>query len=113
VQTLPLWFPIVMGFRQREIAKWAALPCLVFWLAIVIFIWLFLLGWARIVSGHFSPVEIAMTLIIGVACLAGLGLGLRWRTAVRPLAACGVSLLFAALQLLAFRLSLIPFIATQ
>ena len=113
VQTLPLWFPIVMGFRQREIAKWAALPCLVFWLAIVIFIWLFLLGWARIVSGHFSPVEIAMTLIIGVACLAGLGLGLHWRTAVRPLAACGVSLLFAALQLLAFRLSLIPFIATQ
>ena len=48
VQTLPLWFPIVLGFRQREITKWMALPLLVFWLAIVLSIWLFLLGWARI-----------------------------------------------------------------
>jgi hypothetical protein len=113
VQTLPLWFPIVMGFRQREVAKWSALPCLIFWLVIMIFIWLFLLGWARIVSGHFSPVEIAMTLVIGVACLSGLGMSFRWRTAVRPLAALGVVVLFAVLQLLAFRLSLIPYIATR
>jgi hypothetical protein len=113
VQTLPLWFPIVMGFRQREIAKWAALPCLIFWLAIMTLIWLFLLGWARIVSGRFSPIEIAMTLIIGMACLLGLSLILRWRTTVRPSAAWGVSVLFATLQLLAFRLSLIPFIARQ
>ncbi len=47
VQTLPLWFPIVMGFRGKEIAKWSALPCLVFWLGIIVLIWLFLLGWAR------------------------------------------------------------------
>jgi hypothetical protein len=113
VQTLPLWFPIVMGFRQRDIAKWSALPCLIFWLAIVICIWLFLLGWARIVTGHFSPVEIAMTLIIGVACITGLGVSFRWRTAGRPLRAVGVLILFTALQLLAFRLSLIPYIATR
>jgi hypothetical protein len=36
VQTLPLWFPIVWGFRQRELAKWSALPCFVLWLAIMI-----------------------------------------------------------------------------
>jgi hypothetical protein len=113
VQTLPLWFPIVMGFRQREVAKWSALPCLIFWLVIMMFIWLFLLGWARIVSGHFSPVEIAMTLVIGVACLSGLGMSLRWRTAVRSSAALCVVVLFASLQLLAFRLSLIPYIATR
>ena len=113
VQTLPLWFPIVMGFRQREIAKWSALPCLIFWLAIVIFIWLFLLGWARIVTGHFSPVEIAMTLVIGISCVTGLAVCFRWRTAVRPLTAVGVTILFGALQLLAFRLSLIPYIATR
>src|SRR5258707_1667842 len=68
VQTLPLWVPIVLGFRQRELAKWSALPCLIFWLVIMILIWLFLLGWARIVTGHYSPIEIAMTLVIGVAC---------------------------------------------
>jgi len=113
VQTLPLWFPIVLGFRQRELAKWSALPCLMFWLAVMIFIWLFLLGWARIVTGHFSPAEIAMTLVIGIACLSGIGIMLRWHTAVRPFAALGVVVLFGLLQLLAFRISLLPYIATR
>jgi hypothetical protein len=113
IQSLPLWFPIVAGFRQRELAKWSALACLIFWLAVMISIWLFLLGWARIVTGHFSFVEIAMTVIIGVACLSGIGVALRWRTAVRPLTGLGIAILFGALQLLAFRLSLIRYIATR
>jgi hypothetical protein len=113
VQTLPLWFSIVLGFRQREIAKWSALPCLIFWLAIMILIWLFLLGWAHIVSGHFSPLEIAMTLVIGAACVTGIVLGLRWRTAMSPSAALGWAVLFGVLQLLAFRISLIPYIASR
>ena len=113
VQTLPLWFPIVLGFRQRDVAKWMALPCLIFWLAIMVFIWLFLLGWARIVSGHFSPVEIAMTLIIGAACLTGLGVTLRWRTKVPRATAVAMVMLFAAFQLAAFRISLIPYIARR
>jgi len=113
VQTLPLWFPIGLGFRERELAKWAALPCFIFWLVCMVFIWLFLLGWARILTGHFSPTEIAMTLVIGVACVVGLALNLPWRTAVRPWAAFGVAILFGLLQLLAFRISLIPYIATR
>ena len=84
-----------------------------FWLAIMILIWLFLLGWARMVTGHFSPIEIAMTLVIGIACVAGIGLILRWRTAVRPLVAAGVFLLFGLLQFLAFRISLLPGIADR
>ncbi|HWF47663.1 MAG TPA: hypothetical protein VG168_11705 [Bryobacteraceae bacterium] len=113
VQTLPLWFPIVLGFRERQFAKWSALPCFLFWLIIVIFIWLFLLGWARVVKGHFSPAEIAMTVVIGFACCCGLIVSFRWRTEVRPLAALGITVLFAMLQLAAFRLSLIPYIATR
>src|SRR5207247_8785624 len=65
VQTLPLWFPIIVGFQRKELAKWAALPCLIFWLTIMCFIWLFLLGWARIVTGRFFSTEIAMTLVVG------------------------------------------------
>jgi hypothetical protein len=113
VQTLPLWFPIVMGFRGRELAKWAALPCLVFWFAIAVLIWLFLLGWAHVVNGHFSPVEIAMTMVIGAACLTGGAASLGWKTRVRAWTAISTAILFAALQLLAFRISLIPFIAHQ
>jgi hypothetical protein len=113
VQTLPLWFPIVLGFRQRDITKWMALPLLIFWLAIAVVIWLFLLGWARIVSGHFFPTEIAMTVVIGVACLTGLTVSFRWKTRSSPLAAAGVFGLFALLQVLAFRISLIPYIARR
>lgn len=113
VQTLPLWFPIVAGFAQRGSAKWAALPCFAFWLPVMILIWLFLLGRSHIIEGHFSPTEVAMTVVIGVACIVGIGIALRWRAGVRPIAAAAVVTIFGILQLLAFRLSLIPFIATR
>jgi hypothetical protein len=113
VQTLPLWVAIVAGFRERDMAKWAALPCFVFWLTIMIFIWLFLLGLARIVRGHFFPTEVAMTLVIGAASLVGIAACLRWRTTVRPLRGAGVFLVFAVLQYVAFRVSLIPYIASR
>jgi hypothetical protein len=113
VQTLPLWFPIVAGFQRRESAKWAALPCLMFWLTVMILIWLFLLGWARIISGHFSPTEVAMTLVVGAGAIVGLLAGARWRTTVQPLMAFGIFFLFGALQFLAFRISLIPYIARR
>lgn len=113
VQTLPLWFPIVLGFRRRGVAKWSALPCFIFWLVLMVFIWLFLLGWARIVTGHFSAIEIGMTLIIGVACLIGLVSSFRWRTSLGWLGASTIAVVFAILQLAAFRISLIPYIATR
>jgi hypothetical protein len=113
VQTLPLWFPIVGGFQKKEWAKWAALPCMIFWLTIMIFIWLFLLGWARVVSGTFNPIEIAMTLVVGAASVAGIVVGLRWRTATRAMPAVGVFLLFATLQVAAMAISLTPYIARR
>ena len=113
VQTLPLWIPIVAGFRDKPIAKWAALPCFVFWLVLMVAIWLFLLGWARFVTGRFFPSEVAMTLVIGAASIAGIAASLRWRTPVPPLAASAVVVPSLALQFLAFRLSLIPYIARR
>jgi hypothetical protein len=113
VQTLPLWFPIVLGFRQRELAKWSALPCLFLWLFVVVSIWLFLLGWAHILTGHFTPIEIAMTVLIGIACVFGISQSFRWKTSVRPALALGILILFVALQLLAFKVSLDPYIATR
>lgn len=113
VQTLPLWVPIVAGLQRKPLAKWAALPCFVFWLAIMIAIWLFLLGWAQIVRGHFFPTEIAMTLVIGISGAAGIVACLRWRTPLRPLTASGAFIAFAILQYLAFRVSLLPSIAQR
>ncbi|SRR5258706_754939 len=113
VQTLPLWFAIVAGFRNRDIAKWAALPCFVFWLGIMILIWLYLLGIARIVSGHFFPTEIVMTIVVGTACVVGLLTSARWKTTTSSATAGGLVVLIAILQVLAFRISLIPYIASR
>lgn len=111
VQTLPLWFPVVLGFRKSELAKWSALPCFVFWLAIMSLIWLYLLGWANVISGTFTPVETAMTLVVGIASLCGIYLAFRWRTSVGLLAAGVVVVVFAVFQLCALKLSLLPAIA--
>jgi hypothetical protein len=111
VQSLPLWFPIVWGLRQREIAKYAALPCFAIWLALMILIWLFLLGWAKLVSGHFTPVEVILTLVIGTAGIAGLLIGFRWRTSLSWSKALSIAAIFALLQVAALRISFLPSIA--
>ncbi|HUO29137.1 MAG TPA: hypothetical protein VMU80_07970, partial [Bryobacteraceae bacterium] len=111
VQTLPLWVPIVLGFRQQPTAKWAAIPCFIIWLALMTFIWLFLLGWARIISGHFSPTEIIMTVVVGTASITGLGVSFRWATALTWGKGLAVAALLFVLQLAALRISFTPYIA--
>jgi hypothetical protein len=111
VQTSPIWTVIVLGARHSSFTKWAALPCYVFWLLVMAAIWLFLLGWARIVSGTFSPTEIAMTVIVGLASTIGIVRAIGVKSGVRAWPATATTLLLALLQIAAFRLSLLPQIA--
>jgi len=53
----------------------------------------------------------AAHLLLRVGSLLGLVASARWRTATRPITAAAVVVAFAALQLLAFRLSLISYVA--
>ena len=66
-----------------------------------------------IVTGHYSPTEILMTLVIGAACLFGIVVSFRWRTTLRPLAVVATTVLSAILQIVSFRVSLLPNIANQ
>lgn len=111
VQTLPLWVPIVLGFRGSKFAKWSALPCLIIWLASMILIWLFGVAWVYVALGRFSPIDIAMTVIVAAASAGGFFAALHWRTAARPFSAGAVALLFGALQFLAIWASLSPMAA--
>jgi len=113
VQTLPLWFPIVLGLRQREVAKWTSLPCFMIWLLLMTLIWLYLLGWARVISGHFTSVEVVLTVIIGGASFAGLLIDSRWRTNLTWSRALSTAAFFAVFQLAALRISFLPSIATD
>ena len=63
---------LVAVARRAKWGKYAALPILIFWFIIMLFIWLYLLGIARIVSGRFTPVEIVSTVMVGLCCLGGL-----------------------------------------
>jgi hypothetical protein len=113
VQTLPLWAPIVLGFRGHKMAKWSGLACLTVWLLLMLMIWSFLAGWTHLLSGHFSPVEIVLTIVVGTACVCGIAMSIRWRTAMGRPAAFGAVVLFVGLQLLAVRLSFLPYIANR
>jgi alpha-D-ribose 1-methylphosphonate 5-triphosphate synthase subunit PhnG len=79
----------------------------------VVLIWLFLLGWAPVVTGHFSPVEITMTGIISLASIVGLVVRFCWLAGTGRLRASATAALFALLQLAAFRISLLPYIASR
>jgi hypothetical protein len=111
VQTAPLWIAIVLGGRRSSSSKWTALPCFLFWLLVMTAIWLFLVGWARIITGTFSPTEIAMTLIVGLASLVGMVKALSMKTDAAAWQAALIFVTVAVLQIAALRISLLPAIA--
>jgi len=111
VQTLPLWTGVVLGFRRSQAAGWAALPLFLFWLVLMAVIWSYLLGIAHLVSGHFSPVEIAMTIIVGAASIVGIGSFARSRSSLSPLRVAFLFVGLATIQWLCFRISFLPAIA--
>jgi hypothetical protein len=65
VQTSPLWICVVLGFRHSRATYWVGLPLFLFWLILMGVIWTYLLGISHLVTGHFSPIEIVMTLVVG------------------------------------------------
>src|SRR6267142_4091452 len=86
VQTSPLWIAIVLSIRRSALAKWAALPCLAIWLFLMTAVLLYVLGGAQIlfIGGTFSPMEIAMTVLVAIASLAGIIVSPRIRSGARP-----------------------------
>ena len=105
VQTLPLWIAVVLGFRRSRATGWAALPLFLFWLTLMVIIWLYLLGIASLISGHFSPIEIAMTITVGAASIIGIGLFARFKSRLSTARALITFAAIAGLQCACFVLS--------
>jgi hypothetical protein len=111
VQTAPLWICVVLGFRHSRATYWVGLPLFLFWLILMALIWAYLLGITRALSGHFSLIEIVMTLVVGASSIIGMGSLIRSKLSF-PLARASVLfVIMATLQLVCFRLSLLPSIA--
>jgi hypothetical protein len=113
VQTVPVWIGVALGLRGSPLARWIALPFFLFWLAIVVLIWLFLLGIARVLTGTFTPAEVAMTVIVGAMSVVGIVAGLRRQKPVSVMAGVGAFVAGAVLQFVALRVSIIPGIADR
>jgi hypothetical protein len=102
-QTLPLWVGVVHGFRRSRATGWVGLPLFLFWLVLMALIWLDLLGIAHVLFGHFSPVEIAMTIVVGTASVVGIAMFWRFKSSLSAASAAGLFLVVAAIQWLCFR----------
>ena len=108
VQSLPGALALGLVIRRVPEAAYAALPVFLFWLLIMVAIWLFLLNLARITTGHFSPAEIALTLVIGASCLVGLSQTFRGKPVASRAKRAAWAIAFAAFQIAALWVSLRP-----
>ena len=111
VQTSPIWIAVALALRGDSSGKWVALAFFVFWALVMASIWLFLLGWAQLVSGRFTHLEIVLTVCIGAVSLAGAVACLRFKGVTGWVAGIGLFLVAAAIQLAALRLSMLPSLA--
>lgn len=109
--TAPAWIAVALSVREASIAKWAALPLFIVWLCLMILDWVYLSGWTPIffMSGGFSAIEILFTFVIGVVSAIGAVLCLTSRArSVGWTMAAPVFIASAALQVVAFRVSMLP-----
>ncbi len=85
------------------------MPVFLFWFVIMLLIWLFLLGIARIASGHYSPTEIVLTLVMAIACLAGFVPAVRMLPPGRRCRGIALAVGFFVFQYCALWLTYLPF----
>src|SRR5262245_11358717 len=113
VQVIPAIAVFVLVLRGHPGSRMAAMPILAFWLLIMILIWLFVTGVAKTVSGRFTPSEITLTVIMGVACAAGLVASWRMPRTQGRVMGLLTFVIFGALQVGVMLLSFIPAIANR
>ena len=108
LQSAPFWIGAVLGLRRSGLARWAALPLMLFWLLVSVLIWLFLLKISNIVRGHYSPAEVAMTMVLAASAVTTILAAILSKARTRWWAALGTVALAGALQFAAFDLSVQP-----
>jgi hypothetical protein len=111
IQAAPLMLFCVVAARRPEVLRWLLGPVMLFWLLIAVLIWLFLLHLARVVTGTFNPMEIAMTFVMGAAAIVGFAYFPRVRRRFPLLRGLALVAFSLALQVGAFAISIQPWVA--
>ena len=113
VQTLPLWIACAVGSRRSRAAGWVGFPLFCFWFLLMALIWLYLLGISNVLSGNFTPREIAMTVIVGLSSIVGIVVFFRMSSALSAWSRAAIFVVLAVVQIACFRLSFMPGIAQR
>jgi hypothetical protein len=71
IQIAPLLLAIVLLSWRPCAGAYAALPLFLTWILIPILIWLYLLNLSRIARGHYTLIEIAMTVVMALCSMVG------------------------------------------
>ena len=108
VQTGPLWIVVALGATRSRSTGWIGLPLFVFWLMLMVLIWLYLFGIVHVISGQFMPIEVVMTIIVGVASLGGILMFARFPSVLSAAKAGSFFVAMALLQCACFRISFLP-----
>ena len=98
VQILPVVIALMMVLQRPSWGSYAAIAVFLFWFVIMSIIWLSLLHIAKIISGHFSPTEVVLTVLIGCFSLLGLIGSAGQGATTRLIERIAAFLLFAGLQ---------------
>ena len=77
VQIVPLMAAAGLALGRNPLAAYAAVGLCAFWAVLMGLIWLYLLGLSGVVSGTYSAVEIALTVVIAVFSVLGILRGTR------------------------------------
>jgi hypothetical protein len=108
MQTLPLWIGVALGFQRSRLAGWFALPSFLCWIFLMALIWAFLLGLSHVISGSFQPIEVLMTVTVGLASLAGIFFFMGIRSVLSPPGATIIFLGMALFQCGCLYVSFLP-----
>jgi hypothetical protein len=106
IQLAPAMVALTLVGVGSPSGRAAALPILLFWAVLMAIIWAFLLGLHRVIGGHFTTVEIILTVAIGVACAAGFVGGPRPTANLSATRRVAIAAAFGLCQLAAFWYSL-------
>lgn len=113
VQIVPIAVALGVLARRPDWGAYAALPIFGFWILVVVLIWLFLLGLSRIANGHYTPIEVASTVVMIACSIVGFVKCLQLGRPLRAMGRLSVFLLFSAMQFVAMWVSFLEPIANR
>ncbi len=107
VQIIPSIFALGLTLRRPATGAWVAIPIFAVWCAVVVAIWLHLLGLSDIADGSYSGLEVVLTVVIAVCSVLGIAKSMREGRTLsltgRTIAFLGGLALQAASLILSFR----------